>query len=243
MRLLSPSLAAVGLSALLILPSSAAAQNTLTGRLVEAIPGGGAIGIGGMAVYRVLADGQPVYMQNVTTCSGGNTTNCILPGGEFTLTDLPNDTYLFKFDSTALLKKNFNAVVAGNTNIGDVPLIRRPFSIDVTVGDIPASGGPIPVSLRATRLWNIPTLPLLARITIVQDSGDGRVSPLSPQIIPFTWPAPLADTGQVPIAPLEVPADYPAGGEHCVFVEFLLEGNPPLVLAGSGDHPCSTKRP
>lgn len=65
--------------------------------------------------------------------------------GTFTITDLPEGLHLLNVDAFDHLRRNLNVTIGGDTNIGDIALIRRPFRARLTVGEIPPSGGSIAV--------------------------------------------------------------------------------------------------
>lgn len=221
----------VACTALLALPSLAAAQHSLTGRLVEQLPGGGAIDLPSIGIYRVTSDTQfPINVTNLYPCLEGGPTSCIDETGAFTASDLSTGAYLVRIYTDGTVRKSQSAVVSANTNLGDIQLIRTPFAIEVSVGEIPASGGSIPVTLRATTRWSVPTLPIVVKIDTYQESTFGTATGLTPTTIDFIWPAGLANTGVVPIAPLAVSPSDPAGSVHGVFVEIRLQSNPQVVI-------------
>jgi hypothetical protein len=222
-------------------PASAAAQHSLTGHLVEQLPGGGALSDPEIFVYRVVADVRPELVAELETCSGGSTTNCIDGAGVFTITNLATATYLLRIQPRGTLYKAQSVVVAGNTNLGDIPLIRMPFTIDVAMGSIPATGGAIPVTLRARATWAVPTLPLVVRIQPFEETASTGNVPPTPTLLYVTWPAGFADTGVLPFTTLNVSPDAPAGSENCVNVEIRLQSSPNVVLGGGGT--CSFKQP
>lgn len=233
--------AAVACAALVAIPAAAAAQHSLTGRLVEQLPGGGALSDPEIFAFRIVAGARPELIANIGVCTGGSTTDCIDGAGFFTITNLPTATYLLRIQPRGTLYRAQNVVVAGNTNVGDIPLIRMPFTIDMAMGIIPASGGSIPVTLRARATWAVPTLPIVVRIQPFQETTSTGSVPPTPTLLYFTWPAGFADTGVLPFTTLNVSPDAPVGGENCVNVEIRLQSSPNVVLGGGGT--CSYKEP
>lgn len=233
----------VACTTFLAFPTLAIAQHSLSGRLVEQFPGGGAISNPGVDVYRVIAGApSPSFVMGIDACLGPVTTNCVDDTGRFTIPNLSAATYLLRIRASGMLAKVQNAIVAASTNLGDIQLIRSPFIMEVIVGNIPASGGSIPVSLRARTTWTVPALPIVVRIQPFHETTFGNVAvSLTPTLLNFTWPAGLADTNVVPIATLNVSPGAIAGGAHCVTVEIWLQGNPIIPLGFSEG--CAQKEP
>ena len=227
----------------LVLPLEAAAQSTVTGRVLEELPGGTPLGFLFIQLSHVSSEGLTDSPQfNINSCDTGETIDCIAADGTFNVTNVPDGLYLLEVGAQAFVYEKFtNVTVRGNTNVGDIGLIRSPFDITITVGQIPAAGGTIPVTTRVRTRWNIPTLPITARIIVAQNDANGGFERELPDVINFTWPSGFADSGVVPLPPLIIAPSVPAGTAHCVELVISLQGNPEFELArGLG---CSGKRP
>ncbi|MGE0361400.1 MAG: hypothetical protein AB7R67_11805 [Vicinamibacterales bacterium] len=213
---------------------------TLTGRLVDQIPGVGPI-VPNVVLQTVASDGGTTPIASLAACTGGATTSCVGADGTFSEPHLLPGTYLLRVSGTDPLTKLVNATVSGDTDIGNVGLVRRPFDVSVAVGAIPAAGGQIPVTVRVTTRWAVPTLPIVVVLDSLQDRPDTPSRPVARQSFNFTWPGGLADSGVVGVTQLSVSPTDPAGGSHCATVEIRWQANPQFVL-GSGEH-CSNKQP
>jgi hypothetical protein len=229
-------------AASLLLPTWAAAQSTVTGRLVERLPGGVPQGFLFIQLSHVLSNGLTDVNFNINSCDMNETTDCIAADGTFNITNVSDGLYLLEIGSPdSVYEKFMNVSVSGATSFGDINLIRAPFDITVTVGQIPAMGGLIPVAARVRRRWNIPTLPVSARIVVAQNDINGGFERELPQVINYTWPTNLADSGVVPLPPILIAPSVPAGTTHCVELIITLQNTPEFELGrGLG---CSGKRP
>ncbi len=153
-------------SALVALPSWAVAQHTIAGRLVEELPGGTPLPLPGVFYDLVAADGSTTFLGSVNHCVGTETANCIGTDGAFNITGLSAGTYQLSVEDgiAPVLDKVISVSVSANVDVGSISLIRTPFTVDVTVGAISPVGGLVPVSVRVRTTWNIPTLPIVAKI-------------------------------------------------------------------------------
>lgn len=249
----SPMLFTVTLAtALVAAPTLASAQNTLTGQLVELLPGGpipvgapSSSNINSINIASIDSNGELNFVvgRSVSSCFPGETTNCISQNGAFNITNLPNGVYLVNvFFGGTHLTKRVNVTMSGNAALGTIPLIRAPFLVEPALGPIPAAGGAVPVSVRVRSRWDLPTLPISARVSVLQMRSDGSPEYVElPNRISFTWPAGLSDTGSVPLAPIQVAPDVPAGATTCVRMVITLAGQPDFILGANLF--CRSKQP
>ena len=247
-----PTLGAVTLAAaLLAVPTVAAAQHTLTGQLVEQFPGGPVLvgtpsssNLNSINIGSIDSNGEFNFVvgRSVSPCFPGVATNCISQNGAFNIANLPNGVYLVSVFFGTHLVKRVNVTVSGNAALGTIPLIRAPFLIEPALGPIPAAGGAVPVSVRVRSRWDLPTLPISARVSVLQMRSEGSPEYVErPNPISFTWPAGLSDTGSVPIASIQVAPDVPAGATTCVRMVITLVGQPDFVLGSNTV--CRNKQP
>lgn len=226
------------------LPVQAAAQFTLTGRLLEQLPGGGTPERPYFLLLQLVdSTGDKSSSVAFHPCEAPATANCIQSNGTFTLLNFQPGLYLVRFvtfDNGTHVDRLFNVSISGNTDIGIVPLMRAPFALDMSLGQIPSSGGPIPLTVRAQTRWDVPTLALTAQLWRWQEDVNGQTNAV-PSFIDFTWPAGLADSGVVALPPINVRSSVPAGAESCAEMVIVLRNQPDLILGQRTA--CRSKQP
>lgn len=223
--------------------SPAAAQPfTLTGRILEQVPGGGAITEPQVEIARVNSAGTfPQLVGFLLPCAGEETTDCIAASGAFNKTGLETGLYLIKAFIPEHMPGWQNVSVNGDTAMGDIGLIRTPYNLAITLADIPATGGAIPFTIRGTKTWASPTVPVVVRVGRSLETSNGFVEGLDVDTFDFIWPADLTDTGTVPLGTIDVSPADPAGSFQCVVVQVRLQSNPRLVLGIQ--NACKAKLP